>query len=95
MQYHASDMPQSTSNSKQQGKQQNRTGKKINLMVIYLLNTSHLPELMYLYIMLTLHIYSYIYIYIFYIHCIFIESKYLSEGNICEFVGKKGKATVP
>lgn len=62
---------------------------------MYLLNTSHLPELMYLYIMLTLHIYSYIYIYIFYIHCIFIESKYLSEGNICEFVGKKGKATVP
>lgn len=31
MQYHASDVPQSTSNSKQQGKQQNRTGK----------NTSH------------------------------------------------------
>lgn len=64
-------------------------------MVIYLLNTSHLAELMYLYIMLTLHIYSHIYIYIFYIHNIFIDSKYLSKGNISEFVGKKREATVP
>lgn len=58
-------------------------------MVIYLLNTFHLPKLMYLYIMLTLHIYSHIHIYIFYIHHIFVESKYLSKGNICEVVGKK------
>lgn len=66
-------------------------------MVIYLLNTFHLPELMYLYIMLTLHIYSHIYIYIVYIHYSFIEGKYLSKGNICELVGKKKKreAAVP
>lgn len=30
-----------------------------------------------------------------YIHNIFIENKYLSEGNICELLGKKREATVP
>lgn len=80
----------------QNSKGNNRVGQtKINLKIIYLLNTFHLPKLMCLYITLTLLIYIYIYIYISYIHRIFIQSKYLSKRCISELVGKKREATVP